>query len=69
MLTYAKKLIGSTDLEDALDQLDKLTQEQGQMATADVRTATDIIDETVGEVAEQIVPVDDRVVRMLLPGD
>ena len=64
---YAKKLIGKTDLEDALNRLDKLTREQGQMAAAEVQRATDAIDEsheTEGEVTEQVVAIDDRVVSI-----
>ena len=49
-------------MEDALDRLDKLTREQGQMAAAEVQRVTDPIDEAVGEVTEQVVAVDDRVV-------
>ena len=51
-------------MEDALNRLDKLTREQGQMAAAEVQRATDAIDEsheTEGEVTEQVVAVDDRV--------
>ena len=59
---YAKTLIRRTDLEDALNRLDKLTQEQAQMASAELQRATDVIDETVGGVTEQVVPVDDSVV-------
>ena len=55
---YVKKLIGRTDLEDALNRLDKLTHEQAQMATAEVQRATDAIDETAGEVTEQVLTVD-----------
>ena len=58
---YAKKLIGRTDLEDALKRLDKLTHEQAQMASAEVQKATDAIDETAGEVTEQVLAADDRV--------
>ena len=31
---YLKKLIGRTDMEDALKKLDKLTNEEARMATA-----------------------------------
>ena len=64
---YSKKLIGRTNLEDALNRLDKLTNEQAQRATAEVQRATDAIDEsheTVGEVMEQVIAVDDRVVNV-----
>jgi hypothetical protein len=57
---YGKKLIGRTDLEDALKRLDKLTNEQAQMFTAEAQRATQAADETVGGVAEQLVAVDDR---------
>ena len=53
-----KKLIGRTDVEDALNRLDKLTHEQAQMATAEAQRATDAIDETAGEVTEQVLTVD-----------
>ena len=56
------KLIGRTDLEDALNRLDKLTHEQAQMATTEAQKATLAIDETAGGVAEQVTAVDDRVV-------
>ena len=58
---YGKKLIGRTDLEDALKRLDKLTHEEARMATAEVLRMTHAIDETVTEVREQVVVVDDRV--------
>ena len=58
---YGKKLIGRTDLEDALKRLDKLTREEARMATAEVLRMTHAIDETVTEVREQVVVVDDRV--------
>jgi hypothetical protein len=64
---YAKKLIGRTDLEDALDWLDNLTDEQAQRATAEVQRAADAIDkshETAEEVTEQVVAVDDRAVSV-----
>ena len=32
---YLKKLIGNTDIEDSLEQLDKLTQEEARMASAE----------------------------------
>ena len=56
-----RKLIGRTDLEDALNRLDNLTHEQAQMATAEVQRAMDAMDETAGEVtevAEQVVAID-----------
>ena len=56
-----KKLIGRTDVEDALKRLDKLTHEEARMATAEVLRATHIVDNRVRGVSDQVVGVDDRV--------
>jgi hypothetical protein len=61
---YGKKLIGRTDLEDALKRLDKLTQEEARMAAVEVLRATRIIDERVRGVSKQVLLVDDRVVSV-----
>jgi hypothetical protein len=58
---YLKKLVGRTDLEDALKRLDKLTQEEARMATAQVLKATHNVDDRVKGVADKVVGVDDRV--------
>jgi methyl-accepting chemotaxis protein len=58
---YLKKLAGKTDLEDALKSLDKLTQEEARMATAEILKATHAVDERVKGVADQVTGVDDRV--------
>jgi len=47
-------------LEDALRRLDKLTQEEARMATAEALRATHTVDERVRGVADQVVGVDDR---------
>ena len=44
---YVKRLLGKTDIEDALKRLDKLTQEEARMATAQLLTLTHGVDETV----------------------
>ena len=59
-----KKLIGRSDLEDALKQLDKLTHEEARMATAEVLRMTHAIDEAVTGVREQVLVVDDRLVSV-----
>ena len=59
-----RKSIRRTDLKDALNRLDKLMREQSRMAIAEVQRATDVIDETVWGVTEQVVPVEDRVVSV-----
>jgi hypothetical protein len=58
---YGKKLIGRTDLEDALKRLDNLTQEEVRMAAVEILRATHIIDERVRGVSKQVLAVDDRV--------
>jgi hypothetical protein len=37
---FLKKLLGRNDVEDALKRLDKLTQEEAKMATAEVLKIT-----------------------------
>ena len=56
-----KKLMGRTDMEDGLKRLDKLTQEEARMATAQVLKVTHSVDERVRGVADRVVDVDDRV--------
>ncbi|KAI0284463.1 hypothetical protein BC826DRAFT_1179337 [Russula brevipes] len=58
---YAKKLIGNTDLEDALKKLDRLTQEEARMATAEVLKATHAVDDRVASVYDRVAGVDGRV--------
>ncbi|KAF8466795.1 hypothetical protein DFH94DRAFT_302190 [Russula ochroleuca] len=58
---YGKRLIGRTDMEDALQRLDKLTQEEARMAAAENLKATHSVDERVREVANTVVAIDNRV--------
>ena len=58
---YGKRLIGRTDMEDALKRLDKLTQEEAGMAAAQNLKATHIVDERVRGVANTMVAIDNRV--------
>jgi hypothetical protein len=44
---FLKKLLGRNDVEDALKRLDKLTQEEAKMATAEVFKSTRNVDENV----------------------
>jgi archaellum component FlaC len=56
-----KKLIGNTDIEDSLQQLDKLTQEEARMASAEqLRTAHSVEGKIVG-VDERVQGVGDDV--------
>jgi hypothetical protein len=58
---YGTKLIGRTEMEDALKRLDKLTQEEVQMAVAQNLKATHTVEECVRGVANTVVATDDRV--------
>ena len=51
---YMKKLIGRTDIEDALKRLDILTQEEARMATAQVLKVAHSVDDRVREVADNV---------------
>ncbi|KAF8258714.1 hypothetical protein EI94DRAFT_1814743 [Lactarius quietus] len=44
---YLKRLIGEREIEDALNRLDKLTQEKARMAAAEVLRLTQIVDNQV----------------------
>jgi hypothetical protein len=61
---YGKRLIGRTDMEDALRRLDKLTHEEARMAIAENLRATHAVDERVRGVAEQVLDVDDRLANV-----
>ncbi|KAI0269097.1 hypothetical protein BGY98DRAFT_307744 [Russula aff. rugulosa BPL654] len=71
MKKYVKKLIGKTNIEDALKRLDKLTNEEVRMVTAQVLEATHTVDDGVGRVGDRVLDVsnkvagvDDRVARV-----
>jgi hypothetical protein len=56
-----KRLIGRTDMEDALKKLDKLTDEEARMVVAQNLKATLNVDERVRGVVNTVVAVDNRV--------
>jgi hypothetical protein len=59
---FGKKLIGRTDLQDALKRLDRLTQEEVRMAVAQNLKATHTVDERVRGVANMAVAnIDNKV--------
>jgi hypothetical protein len=62
--TYLKKLIGRRDIEDALSRLDRLTQEEARMATAQVLKVSHRVEDRVKAVGEGVEGVDDRVMKM-----
>ena len=58
---YLKKLIGRTNIEDALKRLEKLTNEEVRMITAQVLMATHTVDDSVRVVENKVAGVDERV--------
>ena len=53
--------MGRTDIEDALQRLDKLTQEEARMATAEGLKATHGIDNKVDDVGNKVKGVDNKI--------
>jgi len=53
-----KKLIGHTDIEDSLHQLDKLTQEEARMASAEQLRIAHSVEERVKGVDDRVQGVD-----------
>ena len=64
---FLKKLVGRTDIEDALKRLDKLTQEEVRMATAQLLKVTQGVDDKVKGVDDKVKDVGDTV-RLVLGG-
>ena len=58
---FMKKLLGRKGIEDALDRLDKLTQEEFQTAIAQVLKVTHDVEEGVKNVGEKVDAVDVKV--------
>jgi methyl-accepting chemotaxis protein len=63
-----KKILGKTDIEDALKRLDTLTTEEARMAIAETLKVTnrvdikvDKVDDTVNRVDDKVDKVDDKV--------
>ena len=56
-----KKLIGNTEIEDSLERLDKLTQEEARMASAELLKMTHIVDDGVKDVKGKVLDVRDGV--------
>lgn len=54
-------LIGKNDIQDALKRLDRLTQEEARMAAAQLLRVTNVIDNGVREVSDNVLVVDNRV--------
>jgi hypothetical protein len=56
---YLKKLVGRTDIEDALQRLDKLTHEEAVMATAQILKLAHRVDDKVTGVGNRVNEVID----------
>ena len=56
-----RKLIGNTDIEDSLERLDKLTQEEARMASAELLKITHSVDDRVKGVEGNVQGVHDNV--------
>ena len=57
---YLKRLIGRTDIDDALKRLDRLTQEEARTAAAQVLNVTNTVDDRVRGIADNMLGVDNR---------
>ena len=64
---YLTKLLGKTKIEDTLKRLDKLTQEEVRMATAQILKISQGINDTVKRVDDKVKDVGDTV-RLVLDG-
>ncbi len=58
---YVKRLVGRTDIEDALGRLDRLTQDEVRMAAAQGLKATHEVDDKVQAIEGTVHAVDDKV--------
>ena len=57
---YIKKLAGRSNIEDALVQLDRLTQEEALMAAVQSLKVTHDVDDKVQGVDDRVRDVDDK---------
>jgi hypothetical protein len=58
---YLKKLMGRTDIADALGRLDKLTQEEARMAIMEVLKVAHRVEDGVKTVSDNVKDVDEKV--------
>ena len=56
-----KKLTGSSDIEDSLDRLDKLTQEEVRMAAAELLKMTHSVEGNVQDVRSKVQDIGNKV--------
>ena len=58
---YLKKLLGKTEIKDSLKRLDKLTQDEARMATAQLLTLTHGVDDKVTKIDDEVKEVGGKV--------
>ena len=58
---FIKRLVGKTDMEDALQRLDISTSDETRMATVQVLKTTHAVDYRASGVVDTVVAVNDRV--------
>jgi hypothetical protein len=58
---FLKKLVGRKDIEDALVRLDKLTQDEARMATAQILKLTHVVDNKVTGVRNKLKEMEDKI--------
>ena len=58
---YVKKLVGRTDIEDALSRLDRLTHDEVGMTAAQGLSATHKVDDKVKGVGDRVRDVDNKI--------
>jgi hypothetical protein len=62
---FAKRLIGRTEMEDALKRLDKLTQEEVRMAIAQNLKVTHTVVDTVAAIDDRVASVNNKVAEVI----
>ena len=58
---FMKRIVGRTDIEDALGRLDRLTQDEVRMAAAQGLKATHKVDDKVQGVEDRVRDMDDKI--------
>jgi uncharacterized protein YoxC len=56
-----KKLTGNTEIENSLERLDKLTQEEAQMASAELLKMAHVVDGKVMGVDDRVKTVEEKI--------
>jgi hypothetical protein len=62
---FGKRLIGRTEMEDGLKRLDKLTQEEVRMVTAQNLKVTHTVVDNVAAIDDRVASVDGKVAEVI----